>query len=110
MKSRPIRSLTSADRDFDAIVNHYVREASFDVAERFVHALDAAYVVIGDTPGAGSPLLSGVLDLPDFRTWNLRGFPYLICYQQTSDAVVVWRILHAQRDLVGALAETASRN
>ncbi|WP_425982006.1 type II toxin-antitoxin system RelE/ParE family toxin [Brevundimonas sp. TWP1-2-1b1] len=110
MRSYAIRSLSSADRDFDIIVDHYVQEASFDTAVRFVHALDAAYVVLAAAPEAGSPIVGGALGIPDLRTWTLRGFPYLICYAPVEHEVVVWRILHTRRDLAQAFADTTFPN
>lgn len=110
MKSKPIRSLSSADRDFDAIIEHYISTASFDVATRFVHALDAAYALLSEASEAGPPRLGHALDLHGLRAWKLRDFPYLICYAPTADAVVVWRIIHMQRDLAAALAEAGSQN
>lgn len=110
MKPHAIRSLSSADRDFDLIVDHYVHDASFDTATRFVHALDAAYIVLAEAPDAGSPVLGGASGIPDLRTWTLRGFPYLICYVHLDHEVVVWRILHTRRDLIGAFSETSFPN
>jgi toxin ParE1/3/4 len=104
-----VRSLSSADRDFDAIVDHYIHTANFDVAVRFVQALDAAYAVLAQAPEAGAPILGAAIGLPGLRTWKLRSFPHLICYTH-AEQVLVWRILHAQRDLAAALAETAFPN
>ena len=99
-----LRTLSRADRDFDGIVDFYIREAGVSVAEGFVTALDAAYTALRKAPRGGSPILGERMDLAGLRTWNVRGFPYLICYLLDDEAVVVWRIVHSQRDLPKALA------
>ena len=100
---KPVKPLARAVRDFDDIIDYYLVEAAEGVAERFVDALDAAYDFISHTPGGGSGRIGIATDLPDLRSWNVRGFPYLVLYVEQPDRIDVVRILHSHRDLPAEL-------
>lgn len=98
---RPLRVIprVSAIRDAEDATDYYIQEAGEAVAFRFIDALKAAYDRIGANPGIGSPRLGGLVGIPQLRTWPVRGFPYVVCYENQPDSVDVWRVLHAQRDI-----------
>jgi len=99
MNRKPFRTLARADRDFDDAVDYYLIHACDPVAERFIDALSAAYAMIRDNPDIGAPRLGESIGLPALRTWQVRGFPYLVCYEAAPDRTDVWRVLHAQSDI-----------
>ena len=95
----------TAVRDAEEATDYYVQEAGDAVAYRFIDALHAAYDSIRANPGIGSPRLGGLIGIPALRTWAVRGFPYVICYEIRPGAVDVWRVLHAQSDIPEHLFE-----
>lgn len=88
-----------ARADVELAIDHYMNEAGADVAFRFIDALEQAYVLIGETPAAGSPRWSIELNLPGLRSARLKGFPWLVFYLELETHVDVWRVLHAKRDM-----------
>jgi toxin ParE1/3/4 len=103
--TKPVAPRVAAQRDAEQIVADYVEQAGVDVALRFVDALEDAYRLIGENPGAGSPRYGLTLDLPGLRSWRVRGFPHLIFYIERADVLDVWRILHGSRDVPTTLAD-----
>lgn len=99
MKAKPVLPRVQASRDVDEAVDHYLDEASEEVALRFLDALERAYVHIGRQPASGSPRYARDLNIPGLRFWPLRRFPYLVFYVERRDQVDVWRVLHARRDI-----------
>jgi toxin ParE1/3/4 len=41
------------------------------------------------------------------RCWRLEAYPYLIFYVDQPEAIDVWRVLHAQRDIPAWLEKDA---
>jgi plasmid stabilization system protein ParE len=37
------------------------------------------------------------------------GFPYLVFYSEGSDEIDVWRVLHAERDLMAELGDSEAQ-
>ena len=99
MKPSRVIPRGAAIRDAEDATDYYIREAGDAVAFRFIDALQAAYHRIGANPGIGSPRLGGLIGLPSLRTWPVRDFPYVICYEMGPGTVDVWRVLHAQSDI-----------
>lgn len=106
MSRHRFRTLDQADRDFDNAIDYYLIQATEPVAERFVDAVLAAYEIIKDNPEIGSSRIGESIGLPSLRTWAMRGFPYVICYQIDSDGISVWRLLRAQSDIPAQLGQT----
>lgn len=104
MKRRSIERHALARDDVRAAVDFYLDEAGPTVALAFVEAVDNALSYLAEFPAAGSPRLGHELGLPGVRAWSLRDYPYLVFYLDHGDRVVVWRVLHAQRDLPNTLA------
>ena len=99
MKRKPIVPREQANRDVDAAVDYYLREATEAVALGFVDALEQAYAYISRHSAAGSPRYAHELDLPGLRVWPLTRHPHLVFYVERPDYVDVWRVLHGQRDI-----------
>ena len=105
MTGKPVVLRERARRDVEAAVEHYLAEASADVALTFIDALEAAFLRMGAHPASGSPRYARELDLPGLRASLVTGFPYLVFYVEGEAAVDVWRVLHAARDIPAWLQE-----
>ncbi len=99
MRSTRVVPRASAIRDAEDATDYYIQEASDAVAYRFIEALLAAYGRLEENPEVGSRRLGESLGISGLRTWHLRGFPYVVCYEVLTDSVDIWRILHAQSDI-----------
>ena len=85
--------------DIDSALGYLLEEANPSVAHRFIDAVESAFAHLAHFAESGSPRLAHELEIPDLRSWPLRGFPYLICYVVQNETVDVWRVLHQQRDI-----------
>jgi toxin ParE1/3/4 len=103
VKPRDIRRL--AKQDILDAIDHYREEASAEAAGRFVAALERTMDSIGRSPGAGSPSLAELLDIPGLRYRTLKQFPYIVSYQEHADDIAVLRLLHQRRDVANLLFE-----
>jgi toxin ParE1/3/4 len=97
--AKPIVPRELANHDVDEAVAYYLSEASDEVALGFVDALEKAYRHISRHPSSGSSRYGIELNLPDLRSWLLRGFPHLVFYVEAKDRIDVWRVLHSARDI-----------
>jgi toxin ParE1/3/4 len=91
--------LIAAERDMEAIADHYTYEAGEDVARAFAEALEMAYLAISERPRTGSPRFAQEFDIPGLRSRRLGRFPYFVFYVEREDHIDVWRIIHTQRDI-----------
>lgn len=101
MTPKAVVPCNQAHCDVEQAIDHYARE----VALGFVKALEAAYRLIAEHPGTGSPRYAHELDLPDLRHRQLERYPYLVFYVERTDHFDVWRVLDARRDIPAWLAE-----
>jgi toxin ParE1/3/4 len=88
-----------ADQDIDEAINHYLGADASEAALDFIGELEKAHSHLCRQPASGSPRYAHELNLPGLRFWPLTRFPYLVFYFERDDAVDVWRVLHAQRDI-----------
>ena len=88
-----------AYEDIDSALDYLLEQATPSVAHRFIDAVESAFTHLAHFPESGSPRLAQELEIPDLRSWPLRGFPYLICYVARHETVDIWRVLHQQRDI-----------
>ncbi|MEL7155717.1 MAG: type II toxin-antitoxin system RelE/ParE family toxin [Actinomycetota bacterium] len=95
----PVVLRQKASDDVDEIVAYYQSEAGGEVVLQFIDALEEAIGELGRHPLIGSLRFSYELDLPELRSWSIRGFPFVVFYVLRSDVVDVWRVVHAKRDL-----------
>jgi toxin ParE1/3/4 len=107
VRAKPVLLRRLAAIDVDAAIDYYAREAGAAVALRFVGALERAYERIGRAPAIGSLRYAQELSLPGIRIRRVAGFPYLIFYVEKAEAVEVWRVLHARRDIPAWLQESS---
>lgn len=105
MKCKPIIPRIIAQRDVEDAVDHYLNEASEQVALGFIDALEQAYKHITRHPATGSTRYAHELDLPGLRSWPLKRYPFLIFYVEQTDHIDIWRVLHGQRDIPSWLRE-----
>ena len=101
---KPVVVSGQALRDVEDAIDHYLREADVEVAQRLVDAVEAAFDLIGRQPGIGSPRYAHELQIPDLRSWPLTDFPQLLMYVVANDAVDVLRVLHGARDIPSTLS------
>lgn len=95
--------------DLEEAVDHYIREASDDVALGFVGAVENAVDALRRQPRIGSPRLGHELQIANLRSWPVAGFPYLVFYIEQENAVFVVRVLHGARDIPKSLADPDTR-
>jgi len=81
--------------EYDDATNYYLREASVQVAEAFITAVETAVAHIGSAPTRWR-----VVDAPDIRRYVFRRFPYLLYYRWESDKqrVTVYAVMHCSRE------------
>jgi toxin ParE1/3/4 len=103
--TKPLVLRELARRDIEEAIAFYLTEAGETVALRFIDAVEAAFRQIRTNPGAGSPRYAHELELPDLRTRQVRGFPFLIFYHDGPGQADVWRVLNAARDIPKWLRE-----
>jgi toxin ParE1/3/4 len=95
----------SEQLDVEEAIDFYRLEAGQTVAIGFVDALQQAYRLISEQPGAGSSRYAHALDLPGLRSWPVRKYPFVIFYFEQETHVEIWRVLHAARDIPTWIAE-----
>lgn len=106
---KAVRPRELARRDIDTAADYYLREASLEVAIRFVDAVEASFRTISDQPSAGSPRYAHEVGLPELRSRMLKRFPYIVFYFERDDHIDVWRVLNAERDLPAWLQDAESQ-
>ena len=94
-----------ARADFESIIDHYLAEAGFILAERFYDAAIRALNFIRDFPMAGSLRLGITIRNSGARCWHVDGFPYVVIYLVKDNRSEILRILHAARDIPAHLRE-----
>ncbi len=86
---------------YDVIeIAYYIAEDSLEASDRFVEAVDSAYVRLAEMPGIGVIRDFGNQTLKGMRMWPVPGFPkHLIFYRTTDSELRVIRVLHGARDM-----------
>ena len=88
-----------ANSDIEAAVDYYRSEAGERIALGFIQSLEQAFRHIARHPASGSNRYAHELNLRSLKVWPLKRYPYLVFYIDGDDAVDVWRVLHAERDI-----------
>lgn len=96
---KPSTPTARAEADVDQAISHYLAEASFDVAVRFVAAYDDAITHIRRFPGTGSPRYAEPGDNAELRFWTLDRFPYAVFYIERDSFIDIVRVLHQASDI-----------
>ena len=87
-----------AEQDVEQAISHYLTQSP-RAALGLVDALESGFEQIRRHPEAGSPRYAHELDLPGVRSLPLGRYPYVVFYVVGADAIDVWRVLHAHRDI-----------
>lgn len=103
MNPKPVVLSDRALVELAQIVRRYSLTASADVASSFADAFHDAVQHISLFPGTGSIRLDLPLGWPELRSWPVRGFPYLLLYAESDDAIDVYRVLHTSGDIPESL-------
>jgi toxin ParE1/3/4 len=107
--AKPIVPREQANRDVDAAVDYYLKEAGGRIALDFIDALERAYRHISRHPASGSTRYSVELSLAGLRAWPVRRFPHIVFYVEGPDEVDVWRVLQGTRDIPEWMRETVRK-
>ena len=84
---------------------YYRSEGGDDLGGRFFDAAISALDAIGRMPGAGSPRLGELCDIPGLRARRVTGFPCGWFYFVAADHIDVVRLLADAQDLPANLAD-----
>ena len=85
-----------ARADFNDIISGLYVEAGSAVAMRFSTSFDGAFVRLTEFPRIGAPRPKFG---PTVRIWTIEPYVIFYRYTDTSDTVLVLRILHGRRKL-----------
>ena len=100
MRLRPLAEADLVDR-----TRYYRREGGDDLGQRFFDAAVATLDAIGRMPGAGSPRLGELCEIPGLRFRRISGFPCGWFYFVAPDHVDVVKLLAEAQDLPAMLAD-----
>jgi toxin ParE1/3/4 len=88
-----------AEADLIERSQYYATEAGGDVAQRFFDSAIAALHAAERMPGAGTPLVGELCDIPGLRMRRVEGFPCGWYYFVRSDHLDFVRLLADGQDL-----------
>lgn len=79
----------------------YLEEnASSEIAERYIDAVEATLSFIEKEPGVGSPCQFIHPRLHGLRRWPVKGFEnYLLFYQETKEGLRLLYVFHGHQDI-----------
>jgi toxin ParE1/3/4 len=101
---KPIIQRALAQADIVRAFDHYLFEATADVARALVLEIEASLRSIAQFPGAGSPRYAAPLSIDNLRFVIVERFPYLVFYIDRDDRIEVLRVLHQHRDMPAILS------
>ena len=105
MARSPVALRAVAALDIDVAVDHYLNEAGWSVALKFIDAVRHAVERMSKNPLVGSLRFAYELGIPDIRVMPLDGLPHPIFYVATVDFIDVWRVLHSRGDIPAEIGE-----
>ena len=83
---------------------HYLELGVYEVADRFLDAVNDAVDAVVKMPDAGAPKHFENPHLKGLRTWPVKGFDdFRIYYLTSDDLLMVVRVLHGKRDVQSIL-------
>ncbi len=100
--SRRFSFKPKAAEDLERIENYLARNASLEVAKRFIDVSDAAFERLAAMPGMGAIRRFASGELQDLRMWSLGSDfdEYLVFYRpRRTGGIEIVRVLHAKRDI-----------
>jgi toxin ParE1/3/4 len=105
-----IREIRRRPRARQDVVGHfeYIAEANIGAADRYLGAVEKAYLRLLEMPALGVAIEHSADHLAGVRRWGVPGFDnYLIFYRQVTTGIEVVRVLHGARDLEAILWDEA---
>jgi len=108
--SRAIQQSEFFWNDMVKQVDWYRDNASPEIAEQFVLAVETTLRTLAETPGLGRPRFKDWLELQGIHSWGVQG-PYhrfLVFYRFTDKNLIAERLIHGARDLGRRLLESPS--
>jgi toxin ParE1/3/4 len=92
--------------DLERQVEYLDQEASPEVGNRYLAAINAAFEQLAGMPGIGTRRDFNNVRLNGLRMWPVPGFPkYLIFYRFTEETVEIVRVLHGAQNIEHILEE-----
>jgi len=89
-----------ADRDLNDYADHLARNASLEVALRFLSAAEETFAMLARQPKMGWPSRLTHAELKSMRTFRVTSFErMLILYRPLDDGVDILRVVHSSRNL-----------
>ena len=95
-----------AETDLVERIRYYRREGGEELGTRFFEAAIAALDAISRMPGAGSPRVGEMCDIPSLRFRRVVGFPFGWFYFIATDHIGVVRLLADAQELPSILTGT----
>lgn len=86
-----LRFTAAAQRELNAALRRYLRDAGVDVAKRFDERVQKVLHLMCQMPEIGSPTP------PELRIWPLRQFEYSLVYRAGPSEIVVIAVAHQRR-------------
>ena len=99
----PSRLRPLAEHDLVERTRYYRTHGGGELAGRFFDAAIVALRSIEGKPGAGSPRLGEICDVPGLRARRVTGFPCAWCYFVRADHIDIVRLLADTQDLPAIL-------
>ena len=98
--SRAVIKLPRAESDLIGFYAHLGEEASIQVADRFLHAVEKTLNLIARSPGIGTAHQTNKPELTGLRSVAVSKFKrYLLFYRAFDDRIELVRVLHGARDI-----------
>lgn len=93
--------------DVEHYASWYDREASWEVAERYLRSVAITLVRLTEMPGVGQPTFFRAAELQGLRCWAVeRPFhKHVIFYRSDDNILYAERIVHGARDLPKRLTQ-----
>ena len=89
----------AAIEDITQIHEYLNSEASLELADRFVMAVEHTVQQVSDFPYAGALVPGRSIRILSMRRWPVKAFPrYYIYYTADDQRVIIVRIIHSARD------------
>jgi plasmid stabilization system protein ParE len=79
--------------EYAEATSFYAREASPEVAERFVASVESGIAAVLVAPERWR-----VVEEPGIRRYILRSFPYVLYYRRVDERVTVYAVMHSSRE------------
>jgi toxin ParE1/3/4 len=89
-----------ADQDLEEYADYLAREASLDVALRFLEFVNETFALLANHPEIGWPARLQHASLAELRVFRVTDFEHmLILYRPVRHGVEIFRVVHGSRNL-----------